>query len=287
MAEEEQTPKKQYSADWLTRGILTKLGDSLDGFTGRKWQPSSSLAASQLTERIKTLLDSEAKDVPGKGMVVPHNIKLKMQWDKFSDESEDAIEPLRAELLAAAVDHINDSLYYTFAPVTLEIKADYFVEGVKLFVGFDQFDAEDREVGQNVTMMGNIDEITQSAAERGGTLAPAAEYVARYEIGGIKKEKRLGFPADARRSVGRTTASDLVLDDASVSKTHAALMASEGGLSIADTGSTNGTFVNGQRIAYGKAMKLERGDRVKFGDVEVTFEPMPQPETVPELGEAD
>ena len=76
-----------------------------------------------MIERIKKLLDSEAKNFPGKGRVVPHNIKLKMQWDKFSDEYETAMDALHNELLTAAIDHINDSLYYTFAPVSLEENA--------------------------------------------------------------------------------------------------------------------------------------------------------------------
>lgn len=278
----EQPPKKALTADWLMRGVLTKLGDSFDRFTGRRWVPSSSLAASELIERIKKLLDSEAKDVPGKGLVVPHNIKLKMQWDKFSDDSEGAIDTLRDELLAAAVDHINDSLYYTLAPVMLEIKRDYFIEGVKLYVSFDKFSDEHTDVEQNVTILGKSDGFSRLTVENVTPTAKAVTltqtYVARFEIDGKKLEKRLDFPAGSRCSVGRTKASDLMLDDGSVSKFHASLVADENGvLSLADTGSTNGTFVNGQRIAYGKAMRLEASDRVKFGEIEVTFERVTPP----------
>ena len=38
---------------------------------------------------------------------------------------------------------------------------------------------------------------------------------------------------------------------------------------VADTGSTNGTFINGERIAYGKAFVVKDGDKLKFGTVEV------------------
>ena len=48
----------------------------------------------------------------------------------------------------------------------------------------------------------------------------------------------------------------------------------DGVLSVADTGSTNGTFINNTRIAYGKAIRLADGDRVKFGEIEVKFEPV-------------
>jgi pSer/pThr/pTyr-binding forkhead associated (FHA) protein len=49
------------------------------------------------------------------------------------------------------------------------------------------------------------------------------------------------------------------------------LMTGEGTLLVADTGSTNGTFINGRRIAYGESRVLEDGDVIGFGDVEVRF----------------
>lgn len=274
----EHPTKKTPTVDWLLRGVLTKLGDMFDEFMGRRWVPSSSLAASELIERIKKLLDSEAKDVPGKGRVVPHNIKLKMQWDKFSDEYETAMDALHNELLTAAIDHINDSLYYTFAPVSLEVKRDYFVEGVKLYVSFDKF-REESEVEQNVTILNKSVAVPPSETEGTDPVTDIPEeiiFTARFVIDGKKLEKRLDFPAGRRCTVGRTNASDLTLDDASVSKFHASLLVDKNDvLIISDTGSTNGTFVNGQRIAYGKAMRLDDKDRVKFGEVEVTFEKMP------------
>ena len=73
-------------------------------------------------------------------------------------------------------------------------------------------------------------------------------------------------------SVGRGTDNDLYVNDRSVSKIHAALvMNKEGTLLLSDTGSTNGTFINGRRIAYGEARQIEDGDVVGFGDIEVRF----------------
>ena len=282
MSEQTPAPKSRLSADWLLRGALTKIGDSFDRLTGRRWIPSSSLAASELVERIKRLLDTEAKDVPGKGKVVPHNIQLKMQWNKFAEG--DAIETLQTELLTATVDHINDSLYYTEAPVSLEIKPDYFIEGVKLYVSFNKFVDEENDVGQNIT----IPAINVSASHSLSKSALASDgdaYVTKYEINGNAMQTTLHFRVGERRTVGRTSVSDLALDDPSVSKIHASLVAAEDGfLSVADTGSTNGTFINDTRIAYGKAIRLEKDDRVRFGLIEVSFEFLPKPD-VPDSGE--
>src|SRR5687767_11726595 len=143
MPDNPQAPKKSITPDWLVQGALTKIGDTFDRLTGRRWRPSSSLATSGLIERMKSLLDAEAQPDEEGRKFVPHNIKLKMQWDKFSTDSEDGLRKLEHELLTAAVDHINDQRYYTHAPLKLEVKPDYFTQGVKLFVSFDKGDGEE------------------------------------------------------------------------------------------------------------------------------------------------
>jgi len=100
----------------------------------------------------------------------------------------------------------------------------------------------------------------------------------------VRVKARLTFPAGShetflsfkpggrRLNVGRVADNDLVLNHPSISKIHAAiLMNREGTLLVSDTGSTNGTFINGRRINYGEARQIEDGDVVGFGDVEVRF----------------
>lgn len=280
MPDKPQPTKKSFSPDWLVHGVLTKIGDTFDRLTGRGWKPSSSLATSELVERLKRLLDAEVKENGDKRKFVPHNIKLKMQWDKFSTDSDDSLKKLEAELLTAAVDHINDRRYYTFAPLAIEVKPDYFTSGVKLFVGYEKFDEDEREAELNVTVPGfNVSDLIpeekhQLASER---------VVFRFSIDGMPMEKTLDLVEGRRLSIGRTKENDLTIDDPSVSKFHASiLLAANSGLTIADTGSTNGTFVRGERIAYGNAAEVAPGDEVKFGLVKISFEFLEKPMLVPE-----
>jgi hypothetical protein len=284
MSEKAPDSKKGFTADWFMRGALTRIGDTIDRFMGRKWTPSSSIATSELIERMKRLLDSESKEIPGKGTVVPHNIKLKMQWDKFSTDADDALKSLETELLTAAVDHINDSLYYTTAPLTIKVAPDYFIEGVKLYVSFDGSEGEGNEAELNVTMP-SID-LKQIPVPPPPAASTGATYVATFGIRGTNSQRKLVFAPGGRLSVGRTGGNGLVIDDPSVSKMHASLaLTVEGELSVADTGSTNGTFINEQRIAYGKANRLMETDKVKFGEVEVKFERMTEPVNEPMAAE--
>lgn len=75
----------------------------------------------------------------------------------------------------------------------------------------------------------------------------------------------------ARVIVGRDPSCDLMIDDAEVSRRHARLIARNGGYAIEDLGSTNGTFINEQRIK--SVMPLKTGDSIRLGDrVVVGFE---------------
>ncbi|MEO8258564.1 MAG: FHA domain-containing protein [Acidobacteriota bacterium] len=71
------------------------------------------------------------------------------------------------------------------------------------------------------------------------------------------------------RTVGRAAAADFILDVALVSRVHCRLVASDEALAIEDLASTNGTFLNNQRIEKGRATG---GDRLRLGRVELTVE---------------
>lgn len=64
--------------------------------------------------------------------------------------------------------------------------------------------------------------------------------------GMVEQEVELTKP---RMTIGRHPSSDIVIAHRAVSAQHAALTVSASDIQVEDLGSTNGTFVNGQRIA--------------------------------------
>jgi FHA domain len=73
-----------------------------------------------------------------------------------------------------------------------------------------------------------------------------------------------------RLAVGRQGGGDgieITLQDPTISSRHAAVLvdAASGGVSVEDTGSTNGTFVNDEHIGFNGRRELRDGDRLRFG----------------------
>jgi len=66
----------------------------------------------------------------------------------------------------------------------------------------------------------------------------------------------------AALTVGRALSSDVPLLDPTVSRRHASLVADESGIELNDLGSSNGTFVNGERVEHAR---IGAGDVLTFG----------------------
>ena len=64
--------------------------------------------------------------------------------------------------------------------------------------------------------------------------------------------------------IGRDSTNEIVINDAEISRRHARLTFQGGKYVLEDLGSTNGTFVNGQRLAGPRVLKS--GEVVSFGE---------------------
>ncbi|MGO9265455.1 MAG: FHA domain-containing protein [Candidatus Binataceae bacterium] len=81
-----------------------------------------------------------------------------------------------------------------------------------------------------------------------------------------------------RVTIGSTSDNSVVLADKTVSRHHAILEITQDSCTVADAGSTNGTFVNGRRITA--ATPVHNGDELRFGALKFFF----QAEGAPDVG---
>jgi hypothetical protein len=260
---------KEVLPERLMRRFLDTMGNLVDRKFGRTIEPKSGLTTSKLVDRMKALIDERVRDEGRRGKIAPHHLKLKVEWGTHSEAPIEILKELEHEVIAAAIDHINDHRYRTLAPIEIQTEADIFTTGISVDPTFGKFEDELRQQDE-------ARRAAQAAVAPPKGLAPPKpdiRVIARAGLPSGTREFTLFFKAGGRRlSVGRASDSELSLSDSSVSKVHAALvMNQEGTLLVADTGSTNGTYINGRRIAYGEARQINEGDVVGFGDIEVRF----------------
>ena len=91
-------------------------------------------------------------------------------------------------------------------------------------------------------------------------------WILRVETDGTPEKTFRMLPGTVR-TVGRSTGADFIVDAALVSRVHCRLTAlADGGLEVADLDSTNGTYVNGDRV---ERASLSPGDRIRVGRLEL------------------
>jgi len=87
----------------------------------------------------------------------------------------------------------------------------------------------------------------------------------------VRKGAQLGerfFLDRPRLSVGRDPESDIFLNDMTVSRSHAVFTVAGAEVTVTDSGSLNGTYVNGVCVDAGI---LQNGDVVQIGTFQMAF----------------
>jgi len=102
-------------------------------------------------------------------------------------------------------------------------------------------------------------------------VAPSLRISPREIIVRTHEGKSVTFPLDRDRiSLGRANVNELCYpDDAGLSRQHLALIRSNGGWSVDDLGSKNGTMLNGKRIE--RIAPFKPGDRISAGHLTIEF----------------
>jgi len=77
------------------------------------------------------------------------------------------------------------------------------------------------------------------------------------------------MPPGTIKTVGRAPRADFVVDAALVSRLHCRLTATDDAVDVVDLDSTNGTYINDQRVKSGC---IRNGDRLRVGRVEFTIQ---------------
>lgn len=213
-------------------GFERRLESMVEGVFARAFR--SALRPVELGRKLVRVMDDQRSvDVRGR-TVVPNHFEISLS-DADAERFAEMSSTLRRELCDAAREHARDESYTFVGPVSVDLLVDDAIR-------------------------------TGSFAITGVLREGAGGFGAGSLLFSSGERIALG---DQTVSVGRLPECEVALSDANVSRRHAEVRPSGDGWVVVDLGSTNGTRVNGVRIAE---QRLRGGDVVTFGATNATFE---------------
>src|SRR5215203_2493 len=192
----------------LLRRVLEGMGSVVDRRLGRTVEPRSGLTTSKLIERMKKLIDERVRDEGNKGRIAPHHLTLKVEWGTHSEAPPEILNDLKNEVLAAAIDHINDHRYRTLAAISVDAEVDIFTTGISVDPTFGEFE-EDLRKEDEAKRIRKAGVVIPTAAPP----MPDIEIMARVTLPNGTREIPLIFkPGGKRLNVGRASDNELMLN---------------------------------------------------------------------------
>ena len=212
----------------------------------------------EIASAIRKDMDERAASFSRGRTVVPNTFDVELGESDHERVVEWGEDALADEIAAAASDHAREQGYSLVGPISVSFS-----------------DQPDLETGRVRVHSSTIrDESYAAAVSAGGPgrggqpgqAQPAVPEPPRHPVIDIDGERYL--LTATRTILGRGAEADIVVDDTGVSRTHLSLERTPHGVVVTDLGSTNGTFVEGNRIT---AATLVDGNTVTLGRTRLLF----------------
>lgn len=182
---------------------------------------------------IREMDDHRSVDVKGQ-RIVPNDFVVLLSPNDHAGFA-DIEHALRTELIEAVREYAREEGYHFMGPVTVELRVDNSLKAGRFGIASQLKQAE--------------------AGQRPGTVVmPSGD---RIELTGTAL-------------IGRLPDCTIMIADTNISRHHAKIHRSGSGFVLTDLGSTNGTYVNGERLVGDH--RLADGDIVSIGAVNLRFE---------------
>jgi hypothetical protein len=214
----------------------------------------SSLQPVEIGKRLVRSMESQ-QSVGVEGVIVPN------VYDVYLSPTDyEHFKPMRRSMANKLEAHVarmaRQRRYHMMSRPQVKLEQDDSLDRGDIRVHGSVQDVDDENVFQHTALLPRVE--TSDSPLPSSPIAPVLHHDGQtYAV--LRSPTR----------VGRLPDNDIVLDDRRVSRHHAELLDKGGRWVLRDTGSTNGTAVNGQIV---RETPLKPGDRISLGGLEVTWE---------------
>jgi len=236
----------------------------IEGWSARLFR--ARLQPVQIAKRLIRTMESH-QTISLSKTFVPNSFVISLSPADFA-QFEQYPRSLEQDLAEAVLGAARDRNYTLLAYPSIDIERGEDLAPGDMRVSCALVDASGEEVTPDPKALGAVAAghtmvLDREALLRERPRAPKA--TVRVREGDERRELSLGPEPLA---IGRDAQNDLVVDDRRVSRKHAEIRLRLGRYTLYDLQSTNGTFVNGRRVAE---VVLSNGDRINVGGVELLF----------------
>lgn len=242
----------------IAQSFERRLEQFVEGFFARTFR--SGLQPVELGRKLLREME-RGKTLTNSGVVVANHFRVALA-EQDAERFSHFQDSLRAELVSGLTEECSREGWRTLGPVQVEFLVD---DHLKL----GRFVIESRilegPMPATPPASASVTAPRPAAPPPEAVLAPPTGSNPRLEA----PDGTVVHLADGTFRVGRLDDCAIRFEDPNVSRHHAEIHGSGGTFEVVDLGSTNGTYVNGARIAA--PTPLRHGDRVAFGRNNLTF----------------
>ena len=260
-------------------GALAHFESFIEGLVEGPFRrlPGGKIQLVQLAKQIEREMDAKQDIGPGGKVFVPNRFTLHLNPADHAEIAA-AAPALARELATYAVAVAGEHGFSFFGPVRVALAPDAAVPLRQVRTTSDVVARPDELANLPPAEMPQTDRtqtlnVAQIVAEVATASQPAAPVRGQAFL--LVRDGPAGrlFPLERNVvTIGRALDNDLVIEHPSVSRHHAEVRRQAEGFYLVDMQSTNGTLLNGRRIA---TAYVGEGDRIQVGDVELRLQVAP------------
>ena len=209
----------------------------------------------EIASRLRREVDHKALTVAAGRTLVPNVFDVQLSDDDFGRAQEWGT-PLAEELCDVVINHVRSQGYILQGPVRISFRRD---AGLRAGVFEIASTTEASQGGAAPQPMPNV------------PAAPSRPPVRLQPVLDIDGQRySLNAPSII---LGRSSDADIHIEDTGVSRRHLEIRTANGVTSAVDLGSTNGSYVNGQKVSG--STELTDGSTITMGRTKIIFRLLP------------
>ena len=209
----------------------------------------------EIASRLRREVDHKAITVAAGRTLVPNVFDVQLSDDDFGRAQEWGT-PLAEELCDVVINHVRSQGYILQGPVRISFRRETALRPGDFEI------ASSTEKSQG------------SGANQARPNVPAAPSRAPVRLQPVLDIEGQRYSLNAPSIVlGRSSEADIHIEDTGVSRRHLEIRTAKGVTSAVDLGSTNGSYVNGQKVSG--STELTDGSTITMGRTKIIFRLLP------------